>query len=348
MHDDLDAVARSFIRFADEELREYAPFYDRLTRTLAVDPGAMAIARQGRSGQAPANLLLAAIHYLLLQGVRHPLAAWYPGIGETTGAGDLAAAARSFCREYGPQLTTVVSTRLVQTNEVSRSAFLLPAFTHIWQTNGERPLALIEVGASAGLNLLFDHYAYDYGSKLRWGDPGAPLLINCEVHGETLPPLPLDPLPVASRLGIDLNPIYANDADETLWLRALVWPEHPERARQLDRALDVARRFPVPLVRGDALEALPNTVATVPRNQTLCVFHSNVLAHFPPPARQRFHELVKELGQGRNYFLLYSQGVRRPGEELFFELRLRRYLRGAESETVLAAHHPHGAWIAWY
>jgi hypothetical protein len=137
-----------------------------------------------------ALLLLAAAHYLLLRSVkpRLPLAAYYPSIvGPAARCGDPVPAFRRFCLERQGQIRELVATRRVQTNEVGRCACLLPAFTLAAGMAGGRPLALVEVGASAGLNLLFDRYAYDYGDGVPRGEAGSPVRISCSLRGPAAP-----------------------------------------------------------------------------------------------------------------------------------------------------------------
>ena len=125
----------------------------------------------------------------------------------------------------------------MQTNEVRRCCYLLPALMAAGAMAAPRPLALIEAGASAGLNLSLDCYAYDYGTGTIIGDPGSPLLLRCRLDGDIQPPLSL-PVPAISwRAGIDLHPLDPATPDDAAWLRALVWADHPERAVLLDGAL---------------------------------------------------------------------------------------------------------------
>src|SRR5439155_17478077 len=115
------------------------------------------------------------------------------------------------------ELTEVILSHRTQTNEPARCATLLPALAQLPQ-----PLALIEVGASAGLTLLVDHYSYDYaGHRLAGRDPQAPTL-RCEPRGPV--PLPARLPEVVWRAGLDLNPLDVNDADAMRWLSCLVWP----------------------------------------------------------------------------------------------------------------------------
>ena len=113
-----------------------------------------------------------------------------------------------------------------------------------------RPLALIEIGASAG-EALWDRYAYDYGDRTA-GVASSPLTIACELVGPHVPPL--DPPPVMWRAGVDLAPVDASDPADARWLRACLWPDQPARQARLAAALEVAREHPVDLRRGDLLD----------------------------------------------------------------------------------------------
>ena len=270
----LAALAQRFVRFADQECGAYAPLYDHLARGIAGDPELLTLAGHARSGQQAPLLLLAAVHALLLGGADHALGTFYPSVVPRAAVPSeaLLPTFRAFCHDYREALHALLSTGLVQTNEPRRCTVLLPAFATVARLAGGRPLALIEVGASAGLNLLFDRYSYDYGSGRSIGEPTASVRFTCEVRGSVLPPLPTVLPPVATRVGIDLHPIHADDLQATRWLRALVWPEHPERAAVLQQGLTLAQREPPTLIAGDALTVLPQVVATVPGGRgPLCV-----------------------------------------------------------------------------
>jgi hypothetical protein len=279
------------------------------------------------------------------------LGAFYPSVAHlaTVPPGDPLPAFRAFCREYRDALVDLVSTGLVQTNEPRRCTFLLPAFATVAHLAGGTPLALIEVGASAGFNLLFDRYGYDYGAGRLAGDPAAPVQFTCELRGAVLPPLHAGMPPVATRLGIDLNPIHADDPQATLWLRALVWPEHPQRAVLLQQVLALAQHEPPTLIAGDALAVLPQVMAEAPAHAALCVFHTATLAHLPAEARQRFAALIPELARQRDLFWLSSEGVgqreRRPTGQ--YVTILTAFQNGRRTERQLAYNHQHGVWLEW-
>jgi hypothetical protein len=347
----LAALAQRFVRFADQECSGYALLYDRLARGIAGDLDLLTIAAHTRSGQQAPNLLLAAVHYLLLEGADHALGAFYPSVTQRVAIppGDPVPAFRAFCRDHRDALIDLVSTGLVQTNEPRRCTVLLPAFTTVARLAGGMPLALIEVGASAGFNLLFDRYGYDYGAGRSAGEPEAPIRFTCELRGALLPPIPARMPSVAARLGIDLNPIRAADPQATLWLRALVWPEHPQRATLLQQVLTLAQREPPKLMAGDALAILPQAVAEMPADAALCVFHIATLAHFPAEARERFRALIPALAHQRDLFWLSSEGVglgerRQRGEYVTI---LTAFQNGCRTEHRLAVNHQHGAWLEW-
>ncbi len=183
-----------------------------------------------------------------------------------------------------------VLARATQTNEVGRCAVLLPVLAQL-----PGPLALLEVGASAGLCLYPDRVGYRYGNghRLDPADGPSPVVLECAVDGE--PPLP-DVLPeVVWRGGIDLNPLDVRDEDATRWLETLVWPEHEDRRCRLAAAVGLARADPPTLVRGDLTEALPRLAEQVPDDATLVVFHSAVLAYVDADARECFVETVRAL-----------------------------------------------------
>jgi len=183
-----------------------------------------------------------------------------------------------------PDVQRIVRTRRTQTNEPARCATLLPLLCSLPQ-----PLALLEIGASAGLCLLPDRYGYRYPDRtLRGGPPEFP----CAVTGPA--PLP-DALPsVVWRRGLDLNPLSpTTDAD---WLRALVWPGQYERLARLEQALAIAVADPPEIVRGDLRTDLPALAATAPPDATLVVFHTAVLAYLARDERPAVADTIRATG----------------------------------------------------
>ncbi|MCW2842297.1 MAG: hypothetical protein JWN22_213 [Nocardioides sp.] len=234
--------------------------------------------------------------------------------------------------------------RATQTNEVGRLATLVPAFTLL--ADG-RPVSLLEVGASAGLCLYPDRYAYAWttGSGVRTA--GAGPVLRCEVTGPA--PLP-DRLPeVAWRGGIDLNPLDVTDDDAMGWLTTLVWPEHDDRRARLVDAIEVARSDPPVLVRGDLLDELPSLVERAGRHGPVVVFHSAVIAYLEDNDRQRFSSMMRDLVAADRCHWVSNEGPRvlpdvtatAPGE-----VPSGKFVLGIDGRAV-AWTHGHGRSIAW-
>jgi hypothetical protein len=200
-----------------------------------------------------ANLFLAAIHAELLREPDDELAAYYPTAGGDRAADDAAAArARALLRRAA---RAAGGDARHPPHADQRDRALLALLPAVRLRRGRRPLAQIEIGASAGLNGLWDHYAYDYDGRAA-GEAGSPLQIACELVGPVVPPL--EPPPVAWRAGIDRSPVDLRDEADVRWLRACLWPDQATRHARLEAALQVAREHgPVEIHRGDALELLP-------------------------------------------------------------------------------------------
>ena len=245
-----------------------SPLYARVCELVAETPMALALA--ARSQEATPMVFLAAVHDELLRDPDDELADYYPTLGGSRAPdAGLGTALARFSTAREAQLAATLASRRTQTNETARCAGLLPAFAAV---AGGRPLAQIEIGASAGLNGLWDHYGYDYAGRVA-GDAGSPLRIACEVRGGGAPPL--DPPPVAWRAGIDLSPFDLHDPDDVRWLRACLWPDQPARHARFEAALAVAHEHgPVDVRRGDALALLPGVIESAPAGALVCVFHT--------------------------------------------------------------------------
>jgi hypothetical protein len=263
--DDVAHLARGYREFADDGAWR-SPLYGELARGVAGDGEILGWLSGLPTGKRQPNLLFAA--YRLLAGTP---AGWDEF--------------RAVLSERRAEIEAEVLARRTQTNEPARCALMLPILAALPQ-----PVALLEVGASAGLCLLPDRYAYDYAGH-RLGE-GAPRL-RCRPEGPV--PLP-DRLPeVAWRAGLDLEPIDVTDDDAVRWLELLVWPGEEYRLDDLRQALAVARADPPRIVRGDLVSDLPALAAEAPRDATLVIFHTAVLAYVPGEGRQAFADTVAGL-----------------------------------------------------
>ena len=344
----LASLRAAFHRFARVEAPGLAsPTYAELAYGVSRDDDLLEIAAHTRPYQPAPNMLFAAVQYLLLRGLDHPLAAHYPTIAGTRRP--LAPAFphfrqfRQFCLQHRTRIVELIRTRRTQTNVVRRCTCLLPAFAIVCRETPS-PLALIDLGASAGLNLNFDRYSYSYQRDgrevLRWGMAGARVRLEAELRGDgVLPPIPSS-IPVAGRDGIDLDPVDLANPDQLLWLRALIWPEHVERHQQL---IDAAAQFDHSDIRmhaGDASHVLPALIESIPLVHALVVYSTIALYQFPRESHQRMVGTLVAASAERPVWQIALEG-NDP------QLSITRYRDGDVKTETLADASPHGWWIEW-
>jgi hypothetical protein len=362
-----------FRGFATVVERDGGTIYPAICRAVADDDEVLSLLDLAPLPQRRPLLLLAAVHFLLLSGVDHPLAAFYDTVASVRGTpaapparGDVAAAFADFCRSHRAEVGRLIATRSTQTNEVGRCTALLPGLCHVAsQYGGQEPLSLLDLGTSAGLNLLFDDYAYTYraaeGDAVRTaGVAGSGVVLECTARGD-LAALPELRLPVmAERVGLDLSPVDPFSDDDALWLLACQWPDNPARFGRLRAALANVRvaAHPPRLERGDMVTDLPRIAATIPGAGPLVVFHSWVAAYLDEPQQRTLAEEVAALGARRPVHHLYcespfetpglptpSSPVRREGPDLATTLV---HIGPGAAPVRLADTHPHGYWIRWW
>ncbi|TFD88504.1 DUF2332 domain-containing protein [Cryobacterium lactosi] len=197
---------------------------------------------------------------------------------------------RPWLVEHWPAVAAQALLRSTQTNEPRRLTAIMPVLAGIGPE-----LALLEVGASAGLCLYPDRYSYDYSG--RRVDPvhgPSTVLLTADATGPV--PLPTHPPEIVWRAGLDLNPLDVHDPDDVVWLQTLVWPEQTERRDRLDAALTIARLDPPLLTRGDAVVDLEKLVALAPAGVPLVIVSPAVLVYLAPEQRTAFARTVAGLG----------------------------------------------------
>lgn len=201
---------------------------------------------------------------------------------------------RGFLLAHADEVVAECTARRVQTNEPLRLAPLLPVLTEI-----EGPIALLEIGASAGLCLYPDRYSYrfaDASGEVRVAldpdDGPSEVVLVSEVRGD-MPPVRMPQ--IVWRAGIDLDPLDPRDPRDRAWLQGLVWPGETGREDRIAAALDVAAADPPTIVRGDAGERIESVTASAPGDATLVITTPGVLAHIPWAERQALIAQVRAL-----------------------------------------------------
>ena len=246
---------------------------------------------QGHEGDPGPSVLalrlMGAVHRLVLRGDAPELAAHYPSAGGRPG--DAWPAFADVLRDHRDELRGLVENP-VQTNEPGRCVALLGGFLEVARVTG-MPLRLLEVGASAGLNLRFDRYRYELGDG-RWGPPDAPLVIRSRLEGPGRPPLGT-PLEIASRAGCDPRPVDPRTEEGRLTLSSYVWPDQVERLERLRGALAVAREVDASVEQSGAAEWIEARLAEPAPGTATVVFHSIVMQYLPDEERDRFERAVK-------------------------------------------------------
>ena len=289
-----------------------------------------------------------AVRYLLLSGAEHPLRGFFVPVNQALAADPRQAGPMllDFCHTYRDELEPLIRTHLVQTNVVKRSVGLVIALWAV-RRRCKQPVHVIEVGASAGIHLHFDRYRYNIGGRV-YGRPDAKVVIEPQWRGSGPSPDFDDLPPIASRLGVDLNPIDVTDPTERLWLRALVWPENPQEEAQLTAALESVASDPPPMVAGDAIDVCPQLAARLPRGEPRVVFHAATRMHVPADRRAAFDAAIDALGEDGPLYHAWHEPPSAPHHGVEADPRGVVALHGPEDDkpAALAQVDGHLDWIA--
>jgi hypothetical protein len=323
-HSILVGTAEWYRGFAAMEAAGTSPRYEAIASAIADDAPLVERIRALPTEKRQPNLVLAAAK--LLGAPLDDPRAWI-----------------EFAHDRWAEIDEVVMRRWTQTNEAARTGALLPLLARI-----PGPLALVEVGAAAGLCLYPDRYRITYDRTTSIGPPDAAVAIDVTTTGPV--PIPTAVPEVHSRTGIDRNPLDVTDPDDLRWLEACIWPEHTERAARLRAAAGTVAADPPRLVRGDLVDRIGECLDDVPPDVTPVVFHSAVLSYLAPDARRAFAD---ELARHPRAIWISNEG---PGVVASLHTDLtpppaagsRSYfVVGMGGERVEAISDPHGRWLRW-
>ena len=335
----ISQLSERFSNFAVNECRGSSALYEHLSLKIAEDEEMLNLSSYAQQGQPIPNLFLGAIHYLLLKGKEHDLREYYPSI--VMYPRDIENSFpqfKDFCRSYRDEIILILKNKLVQTNEVRRCAYLYPSFCYIYN-KVKKPLALIEIGTSAGLQLLWDKYSYSYGTEEVYGYKNSEVHITSEIKTDNAPLLFHTSPPVSDRVGIDL---HVNDLTngKDLWLKALIWPEHCDRRNLFEKASKYVKETPLKLIEGDGVALLPEISNQITSDAVLCVFHTHVANQIPLEDKKRLFQVIKTMGSDRDILHLYNN--MKDGD-----LHLDYFINGNEYNKTIGATDAHGRWFEW-
>ncbi len=335
--------------FAHEAAKTGSQLYANLSESIGSDEALKAMAARAKPGQPPPNMIFGAVHYLLLRGAQHDLRRFYPDLsgGAAVEGEDPFRAFRDFCLAHRAQIEALIASRVTNTNEVGRSSALHAGFRAVAAEAGE-PLNLIEIGPSAGLNMIWDRYGMRYtraGQTAFEVAPESSLVIDCELRGNGM--VPETPTPrVDRRIGLELNPVDLTKQEDRDWLRALVWPDQAGRAQRLDKALALFDAVRPEIRAGDALALLADALREMPESEPLCVYHTIVTYQFSRDMRQALDDILTMAGLRRPVWRLAMEAEPDAADWTAW-LTLMRYHDGVRDTRKLAKVHSHGTWLEW-
>jgi hypothetical protein len=297
-------LAQVYRHFGEVDAARTSPLYERVAVALSESGDALRAIEAAPAGRRHPTVILAALHDLALAGRAPALAAAYAAAD-----GDAAAvAAIDTLLRMTDSVVAIAVRRRTRGSETGRCAVLYPAIAEAAHRVGATSAGLIDVGCSAGFNLNVDRVGITYSNGQSLGDPSSPVQLSSSVvRGGAIPTRAMPE--VVSRVGVDPDPVDVTDADDARWLRACLWPGQPERVARLEAEIALAATAPPLLLRGDALDVMPDAFARVPADALPVVTTTWTLSHFPLESRLRFLHRLDEAAAGRAVAWVSAEGV---------------------------------------
>lgn len=337
----IDGLIKRFQHFASNECKDHSPVYYRLCNEIKNDLEILNKIASFETLQPIPNLLFGSVHLLLLKGNQHNLREYYLSlVAKPKSPEDIYPEFKDFFLNNFEEIEKLMASKLVQTNEVRRCSYLYPAFLLISTFFENKPLHLIEIGASAGLNLFWDKYKYDYGTGDFFGKLDSNIVLKSKFEGSLPKVLELIATPeIASRVALDINCIDVTNPEELLWLEALIWPEQTERRELLKEAVKIRSQHDLLLKDCNGFDEAIRIAVDIDKQAPVCIFHTHVANQIPNEDRILFLKKIDDLGKNRNIVHLFNN--------IKPTLHLTIYKNGKKIDFPLAKTEGHGYWIDW-
>jgi hypothetical protein len=348
-----EALAQLWRWFVAEEASGYSPLYTAIVEAASTDEELLALVASAPAASQYPLMMLAAVHDLVLSGELPELAALYRGEGPVEAAPPVF---RSAVLDHRDHVLAVLHERFIQTNECGRASPLALGLAAVSAAVGD-PDALVDAGASAGLNLRYDRYRLEVGDIRPWGDPSSPVMCSCEVHGTA--PTSLRYVDVPVRVGLDRAPVDVNDPSAARWLLACTWPD-TGRLERTRAAIGIAAMSPLDLRAGDLTTDLGPLLDGLEGDGPVCVVTSWTLGYLNAEERTSFAGTLARAGAIRTiaWLSIENRGIVRaiepadPPTSTFTAgpsiMGLTTFERsGVGSQRALAYVHPHGSSLEW-
>jgi hypothetical protein len=297
-------LAQVYRNFGEVDAAQTSPLYERVAVALSESDEALRAIEAAPARKRQPTMILAALHDLALAGRAPALAAAYAAADRDAAA----SAAIDTLLRMTDSVVAIAVRRRVRGNETGRCTVLYPAIAEAARRVGANAVGLIDVGRSAGLNLNVDRVGITFSNGQSLGDPSSPVQLSCSIVGDR--PIPTRLMPeVVARIGVDVDPVDATNADDARWLRACLWPDQPQRVARLEAEMALMAMAPPLLLQGDPIEVMPDAFARVPADVLPVVTTTWALSHFPPESRVRFLRRLDEAAAGRAVAWVSAEGV---------------------------------------
>ncbi|WP_405914113.1 DUF2332 domain-containing protein [Streptomyces sp. NBC_00963] len=303
-----ERLQRLFRFFGATQGAGRSPVYETLSEGVAGDPSLLALLLDTPEEQRRPSLLFAAVNLLLASRRGSELAAYYPIHGGRRAVDDqLVSTFAAFCGRHRDELASLLSQRSTQTNEIRRCVALRLGVDHVHR-HWPGPVALVEVGASAGLNLLFDHYDYRLNGEATATPPASSVVVSCEVRGSSGADILRTAPEITRRIGIDQRPVDLSDPDARAWLEAFIWPEQIEELATLRGAIDLAASTAATkVVTGEATMDTARILTELPGHEPVVVFTASLLSYLTTRARSLFVAQLQEASRLRPVAWVFTE-----------------------------------------